>query len=59
MALTMQAMGCSSSFASGATLIGVRGYSPLPCKRARNLSPRRSLSVQVCWVTESCCHKSL
>ncbi|KAG0613777.1 hypothetical protein M758_6G129600 [Ceratodon purpureus] len=45
MASSMQAIGCSSSFANGSTLIGVRG-SPSLCRRARNLSPRSSLSAQ-------------
>ncbi|KAG0571379.1 hypothetical protein KC19_VG007100 [Ceratodon purpureus] len=45
MASSMQAIGCSSSFANGWTLIGVRG-SPSLCRRARNLSPRSSLSAQ-------------
>lgn len=39
MALTMQALGCSSSFTSGAPLIGVRGSPP----RASAVSPRSSL----------------
>lgn len=42
MALTMQAVGCSSTFMSGAPLVGVRG-SPSSCGRARAVSPRSSL----------------
>ncbi|XP_024386825.1 uncharacterized protein [Physcomitrium patens] len=42
MALIMQAFGCSSTFTSGAPLVGVR-RSPSVCKRAGTLSPRSSL----------------
>lgn len=43
MALTMQAVGCSSTFTSGAPLVGARG-SPSSCsRRARTVSPRSSL----------------
>ena len=46
MALTMQAVGCSSTFMSGAPLVGVRG-SPSSCGRARAVSPRSSLVLPV------------
>lgn len=43
MALTTKAVGCSSTFTSGAPLCGARGSPLSSCRRARTLTPRSSL----------------